>query len=91
MKISADIKYIQTCKTERLTSTFPKVNMPLKNTNFKHLQIEKCYFNYRNWNAKQALKKTTKVEIGIKRDTQYTGKKFAVGYFECSFSSSNLN
>ena len=35
MEVSADIKYIQTCKTERITSTFPKVNMSLKNTNFK--------------------------------------------------------
>ena len=35
MKVSADIKYIKTCKTERLTQTFAKVNISLKNASFK--------------------------------------------------------
>ena len=35
MKISADIKYIKTCKKELLTSTFAKVNISLKNASFK--------------------------------------------------------
>ena len=35
MKVSADIKYIKTCKKERLTPTFAKVNIWLKNASFK--------------------------------------------------------
>ena len=35
MKVSADIKYIKTCKKERLTPTFAKVNISLKNGSFK--------------------------------------------------------
>ena len=35
MKVSADIKYIKTCKKERLTPTFAKVNISLKNASFK--------------------------------------------------------
>ena len=35
MKISADIKYIKTCKKELLTPTFAKVNISLKNASFK--------------------------------------------------------
>ena len=50
--------------------------------------MESCYFNYGNWNAKK--KKTfrkTEVEKGIKTDMQYTEKKFELGCFECSISS----
>ena len=36
--------------------------------------------------AEQTFRKT-EVEKGIKRDTQYTEKKFELGYFECSISS----
>ena len=35
MKVSAGIKYIKTSKKERLTPTFAKVNISLKNTSFK--------------------------------------------------------
>ena len=35
MKVSVDIKYIKTCKKERLTPTFAKVNISLKNGSFK--------------------------------------------------------
>ena len=35
MKVSADIKYITTCKKERLTPTFAKLNISLKNVSFK--------------------------------------------------------
>ena len=35
MKVSADIKYIKTCKKERLTPTFAKVNISLENASFK--------------------------------------------------------
>ena len=48
--------------------------------------MENCYFNYENWNAKQTFRKT-EVEKGIKTDMQYTEKKFELGYFECSISS----
>ena len=50
--------------------------------------MESCYFNYGNWNAKK--KKTfrkTEVEKVIKTDMQYTEKKFELGCFECSISS----
>ena len=48
--------------------------------------MENCYFNYGNWNTKQTFRKT-EVEKGIKTDTQHTEKKFELGYFECSISS----
>ena len=35
MKVSADIKYIRTCKKKRLTPTFAKVNISLKKDSFK--------------------------------------------------------
>ena len=35
LKVKADIKYIKTRKEEQLTSTFAKVNISLKNANFK--------------------------------------------------------
>ena len=35
MKVSADIKYIKTCKKERLTPTFAKGNISLKSASFK--------------------------------------------------------
>ena len=35
MKVSADIKYIRTCKKKRLTPTFAKVSISLKKDSFK--------------------------------------------------------
>ena len=35
LRVKADIKYIKTRKEEQLTSTFAKVNISLKNANFK--------------------------------------------------------
>ena len=45
-----------------------------------------CYFNYGNWTAKQTFRKI-EVKKGIETVMQHTEKKFEIGYFECSISS----
>ena len=35
MKVSADIRYVMTCKKEQLILTFAKVNVSLKDVSFK--------------------------------------------------------
>ena len=36
MKVSADINYINTCKKERLATTFAKANLLLKSASSNH-------------------------------------------------------
>ena len=69
MKVSADIKYIKTCKKERHTPTFAKVKIFLKNSSFKLKQKNATLImeTEMQHSEKQKLKKEKHIGSILKR------------------------